>query len=551
MISASHRFRYAALFLAVSITMGGSPVSRTRAATSGYNVEERSVVAVRADLARGKVTSVQLVRAYLARIAAMDARGPALQSVIAINPDALADARAADARRRPGKPLGPLDGIPVLIKDNIESDDPTPTTAGSLALAKNVTRRDAPVVRRLKAAGAIILGKTNLSEWANIRSAHSISGWSAVGGLVKNPYSLDRNACGSSSGTGAAIAASFAAAGVGTETDGSVVCPSSLNGLVGLKPTVGLVSRTHVVPISHSQDTPGPMARSVADVALMLTGMAGSDPADPATRDADAHATDYSAAIAGATLRGKRIGVLRFATGGLPQVDALFEAAIGTMRAQGATIVEIRDFKPDPHLGDDELLVLLTELKADMNTYLATTPASVKSRTLADLIAFNRATPRELALFGQELFEMAQKTKGLRDPAYLAARARSLRAAGVDGIDKLIDSNKLDALIAPSDGPAWRTDVVTGDHTIGSADSLPAIAGYPHLTVPMGYVRGLPVGVSFIGKAWTEATLLALGSAYESATHHRHAPTYAPSIETSPALARILARKHEIRRAAP
>jgi len=544
MISASHRFRYAALFLAVSITMGGSTVSRTRAATSGYNVEERSVVAVRSDLARGRVTSVQLVRAYLARIAAMDAKGPALQSVIAINPDALADARAADARRRAGKPLGPLDGIPILIKDNIESDDPTPTTAGSLALVKNVTRRDAPVIKRLKAAGAIILGKTNLSEWANIRSTHSISGWSAVGGLVKNPYSLDRNACGSSSGTGAAIAASFAAAGVGTETDGSVVCPSSLNGLVGLKPTVGLVSRTHVVPISHSQDTPGPMARSVADVALMLTGMAGSDPADPATRDADAHATDYSAVLAGATLRGKRIGVLRFATGGLPQVDALFDAAIATMRAQGATIVEIRDFKPDPRLGDDELLVLLTELKADMNTYLATTPASVKSRTLADLIAFNRATPRELALFGQELFEMAQKTKGLRDPAYVAARRRSLRAAGVDGIDKLIDANKLDALIAPSDGPAWRTDVVTGDHTIGSADSLPAIAGYPHLTVPMGYVRGLPVGVSFIGKAWTEATLLALGSAYESATHHRRAPTYAPSIETTPALTRILGRKH-------
>jgi amidase len=392
------------------------------AATAPYRVEERSLTRVAADLARGRVTSVQLVRAYLARIAALDAKGPALQSIIAINPNALADARAADALRRAGKAVGPLAGIPVLIKDNIESDDPTPTTAGSLALARNVTRRDAPVVKRLKAAGAIVLGKTNLSEWANIRSTHSISGWSAVGGLVKNPYSLDRNACGSSSGTGAAIAASFAAAGVGTETDGSVVCPSSLNGLVGLKPTVGLVSRTHVVPISHSQDTPGPMARSVGDVALMLTGMAGSDPADPATRDADAHVTDYFMAAADGTLRGKRIGVLRFATGRLPQVDALFAAALATMRAQGATIVEIRDFKPDPHLGDDELLVLLTELKADLNAYLATTPPSVKTRTLAQLIAFNRADPRELSLFGQELFELAQKTKGLRDPAYLAAR---------------------------------------------------------------------------------------------------------------------------------
>jgi len=522
-------------------------MSRSSAATPAYDIEERSLVQIRADLARGKVTSVQLVRAYLARIAAMDTKGPALQSVIAINPDALADARAADAARRAGKPLGPLAGIPVLIKDNIESDDPTPTTAGSLALAKNVTRRDAPVVKRLKAAGAIILGKTNLSEWANIRSTHSISGWSAVGGLVKNPYSLDRNACGSSSGTGVAIAASFAAAGVGTETDGSVVCPSSLNGLVGLKPTVGLVSRTHVVPISHSQDTPGPMARSVADVALMLTGMAGSDPADPATLDADAHATDYSAAIAGATLRGKRIGVLRFATGQLPQVDDLFERALTAMRAQGATIVEIRDFKPDPKLGDDELLVLLTELKADMKTYLASTPPSVKSRTLADLIAFNRATPRELALFGQELFEQAEKTKGLRDPAYLAARKRSQHAAGADGIDKLIDANELDALVAPSDGPAWRTDVVTGDHSIGGADSLPAIAGYPHLTVPMGLVRGLPVGISFIGKAWTEAALLGLGAAYEKATHQRRPPTYAPSVETMPAMARILAKPKSAR----
>jgi amidase len=543
MKSGSHRLRYAALFLACAVTLGVFTMSRARAATPAYGVEERSLVQLRADLARGRVTSVQLVRAYLARIAAMDAKGPALQSVIAINPDALADARVADARRRSGKPLGPLAGIPLLIKDNIESNDPTPTTAGSLALVKNVTRRDAPVVARLKAAGAIILGKTNLSEWANIRSTHSISGWSAVGGLVKNPYSLDRNACGSSSGTGAAIAASFAAAGVGTETDGSVTCPSSLSGLVGLKPTVGLVSRTHVVPISHSQDTPGPMARSVADVALLLTGMAGSDPADPATRTADAHATDYAAALAGATLRGKRIGVLRFATGQLPSVDALFEQALAAMRAQGATIVEIRDYKPDPKIGDDELLVLLTELKADMKTYLASTPPRVKSRTLADLIAFNRATPRELALFGQELFEQAEKTKGLRDPAYLAARTRSQHAAGAEGIDKLIDANRLDALVAPSDGPAWRTDIVTGDHTIGGAGSLPAVAGYPHLTVPMGLVRGLPVGISFIGKAWTEAALLQLGAAYESATRMRRPPTYVPSIETTPALTRILTRK--------
>jgi amidase len=507
-------------------------------AANGYHVEEKSIAQLRGDLARGKVTSEGLVRAYLARIAAIDASGPSLHSVIAINPRALDDAKVADRERRAGRAMGMLGGIPILIKDNIESNDPNPTTAGSSALALNVTRRDAPVVQRLKNGGAIILGKTNLSEWANIRSSHSISGWSAVGGLVKNPYALDRNACGSSSGTGAAIAASFAAAGVGTETDGSVVCPSSINGLVGLKPTVGLVSRTHIVPISHSQDTAGPMARTVADVATMLTVMAGSDAADPATRNADKHKTDYVRALEGATLRKKRIGVLRFATGNLPEVDALFAAALAKLREQGATIVELKDYKPEPHLGDAELIVLLTELKVDLNAYLASTPARVKTRTLADVIAFNLADPRELTLFGQDTFEQAQATKGLKDPAYVRARAASLRAAGVDGIDKLIDANKLDALVAPSDGPAWRTDVVAGDHSNGNADSLPAIAGYPHLTVPMGYIRGLPVGLSFIGKAWTEAKLLGLGAAYENVTKHRRAPTYLPSIESGAAVQR-------------
>jgi amidase len=505
-----------------------------------YRVEEQSIAQLEADLAAGKVSSEDLVRAYLARIEAMDARGPALHSVIAINPHAIADAREADARRRSGN-ARLLEGIPILIKDNIESNDPTATTAGSEALALNVTQRDAPLVRRLKDAGAIVLGKTNLSEWANIRSSHSISGWSAIGGLVKNPYSLDRNACGSSSGTGAAVAASFAAAGVGTETDGSIVCPSSLAGLVGLKPTVGLVSRTHVVPISHSQDTPGPRARSVADAAALLTAMAGSDPADPATAEADRHKTDYRRAIEGASVRGKRIGVLRFATGNLPAVDVLFESALAVLRDQGAVLVEIKDYKPDPTLSDSELVVLLTELKADLNAYLATAAPAVSTRTLADVIAFNRAHPRELALFGQELFEQAEATKGLADPAYLEARRTTLKTAAADGIDKLIDANQLDALVAPSDGPAWRTDVVTGDHPSGGADQLPAIAGYPHLTVPMGDVRGLPVGISFIGKAWSEAQLLALGAAYEHATRHRKAPRYIPSIESESGVLRAFA----------
>ena len=526
---------FALALLCASLT--ATPVS-----AAPYAVTEKSVAQLQADLTRGAVTSETLVRAYLARIEAIDRSGPALHSIIAVNPQALADARARDAERRAGKVRGALHGIPVLIKDNIESDDGTATTAGSDALALNVTHRDAPLVKRLKAAGAIVLGKTNLSEWANIRSSHSISGWSSRGGLVKNPYALDRNACGSSSGTGSAIAASLAAVGVGTETDGSVTCPSSINGLVGLKPTVGLVSRSRVVPISHTQDTPGPMGRSVADVAALLSGIAGSDPADVATKDADAHKRDYVAALKGATLSGKRLGILKFATAGYPaREDALFAQAVATLRVQGATVIVLKDFKPDPKIGDDEDVVLLTELKADLNTYLASTPPSVTSRTLADLIAFNNTHPRELSIFGQETFKKAQGLGGLDDPKYVTARDDAKRLAGAEGIDKLILDNKLDALIAPSYGPAYRTDVVAGDHIAGDSSGLPAVAGYPHLTVPMGYVLGMPVGISFIGQAWSEAQLLAIGAAYEKATHLRHAPLYLPSIETSPDMAPNLA----------
>ena len=512
------------------------------ASAASYSVEEKSIAQLQADLARGAVSSQALVRAYLTRIAAIDRSGPALHSIIAVNPHALADARALDAERRAGNVRGPLHGIPVLIKDNIESDDGTATTAGSDALARNVTLRDAPLVKRLKAAGAIILGKTNLSEWANIRSTHSISGWSSVGGLVKNPYALDRNACGSSAGTGASIAASLAAVGVGTETDGSITCPSALNGLVGLKPTVGLVSRTRVVPISHTQDTPGPMGRSVADVATLLQGLAGSDPADVATKDADAHKKNYLAALKGASLKGKRLGLLSFASHtGYPREDAVFANAVALLKAQGATVIVLKDFKPDSKLGDYEDTVLATELKTDLNAYLATTPMTVKSRTLADLIAFNKSHPRELSLFGQEYFNRAQKLGGLDDPKYIKAHDEAKRLAGAEGIDKLISENNLDALISPSYGPAYRTDVVTGDHSSGDSSSLPAVAGYPHLTVPMGYVMGLPVGISFIGRAWTEDRLLAIGAAYERATHVRHAPTYEGSVETSPAIAPYLA----------
>jgi len=520
----------AALALAIALTVPGA----TGARAAPYPVAERSIFQLRADLESGRVTSVALVRAYLARIRSIDRAGPRLHSVIALNPHALADARKSDEARRRHQARGPLEGIPVLIKDNIETDDGTATTAGSLALKDNITRRDAPVARRLKDAGAIILGKTNLSEWANIRSSRSISGWSAIGGLVKNPYVLDRGACGSSAGTGAAIAASLAAAGVGTETDGSVTCPSSINGLVGLKPTVGLVSRTHIVPISHTQDTAGPMARSVEDVALLLTAMAGSDPADPATREADAHRADYATAMRHADLKGKRLGVLTYATGFSAAVDASFAQAVALLKAQGAEIVEIKDYKPPADLGEKEFLVLGTELKADLNSYLASTPPSVKTRTLADVITFNAAHPRETVLFGQETFELAQQAKGLDDPAYLAARADAHRMAGPDGIDKLLADDRLDALIAPSYGPAARIDVVGGGNIGGRSSTLPAVSGYPHLTVPMGQVQGLPIGLSFIGPAWSEARLLALGYAYEQASHARKPPDYIPSLESTP-----------------
>lgn len=494
------------------------------ACAAAPRVEEASIADLGAMMARG-TSSAAITRAYLARIGAMDRRGPALHAVIALNPAATAEARASDARRHAGRSLGPLDGVPILIKDNIEVAGPMATTAGSLALAGNVTDRDAPVVTALRRAGAVILGKTNLSEWANIRSTSSMSGWSAVGGLVRNPYVLDRTACGSSSGSGAAVAASFAAAAIGTETDGSVVCPSAMNGLVGLKPTLGLVSRTHIVPISHSQDTSGPMARSVRDVAILFAAMIGSDPADPATRDANRHRADYAAALVPDALRGVRVAVIRPA---MPaELAARFDAALAVLRAGGAVLIEAAA-PPREGLGKAETLVLQTELKADLDAYLATTPPAVTVRTLEQAIAFNRANAaREMPWFAQETFEAAAATKGLDDPAYLAARAQSLRQAGAAGIDAVLRAASARIIVQPSYGPAWTSDPVYGDQYDGpSASQLPAIAGYPHLTVPMGLVHGLPVGLSFIATAYGEAGLLAAGYVYEQASHAREAPHY-------------------------
>jgi amidase len=510
-------------------------VADLRDYASPAGVAEASIADLQAEMTAGRVTSEQLVRAYLARVAQIDRSGPTLRSVIALNPKAVEEARALDAERRAGHVRGPLHGVPILLKDNIETADPIPTTAGSLALKDNVSGRDAPLVARLRAAGAVILGKTNLSEWANIRSSRSISGWSAVGGLVKNPYALDRNACGSSSGSGAATAASLAAAAVGTETDGSITCPSAMTGLVGLKPTVGLVSRTYVVPISHSQDTAGPMGRSVADVAALLTAMAGFDPKDPATAEADAHRADYARALDTGALKGKRIGVMRPRDAD-PAVLAEFDRALDQLRAGGAELVDLTgQLKGQDEVGRNELVVLLTELKSDMGAYLASTPEAVKARSLDDLIAFDRAhAEQEMPLFGQDLFEQAQAMKGPDGDDYRRARETARRLAGAEGLDKVMTAGRLDAVVAPTTGPAWRTDVVDGDHDSGSASTLPAVAGYPHLTVPMGEVKGLPVGLSFIGRAWSEPQLLALGYAYEQRAHARKPPTYAPSIELDP-----------------
>lgn len=509
---------------------------------SSYNVEERSIAELRADLESGAVTSEQLVQAYLDRIAAIDDAGPTLNSVITLNPQALEQARALDAERAAGRIRGPLHGIPILLKDNIESADPMPTTAGSLALANNVTNRDAPLVARLRAAGAVILGKTNLSEWANIRSSASVSGWSAVGGLTRNPYALDRNTCGSSSGSGAAIAASLAAIAVGTETDGSIVCPSSVNGLVGIKPTVGLVSRTHIVPISHTQDTAGPMGRSVADVAILLTALAGTDPNDAATAEADNLRQDYSAALDANALRGRRLGVMRFAAGFHTGVDRRFEAALRELRAAGAEIIEI-ETAPEgwDSIGQDEFTVLLAELRSDLDAYLATTPDSVVTRTLADVIAFNANTPAETVFFGQDLFEAAQASGGVANADYQAARRRAVAAAS-SAIDAMLRSNRVDALIAPTTGPAWTSDVINGDHYVGGgASMLPAVAGYPHVTVPMGLVDGLPVGLSFVGGAWTEAQLLSYAYVYEQSARPRTPPGYLPTLNQAEHIAPALA----------
>jgi amidase len=505
--------------------------------TGPLNLEGRTLQDLSVQLQARHVTSEQLVKWYLDRIDTIDRNGPKLQAVLAVNQQALAVAKQLDRELAAGKSRSPLHGLPILIKDNIETADDLPTTAGSLALAENVTHRDSPLVAKLRAAGMIILGKTNLSEWANYRSNRAISGWSGVGGLTRNPYGLDRSPCGSSSGSGAGVAASLATAAIGSETDGSVTCPASVNGIVGLKPTVGLVSRTHIVPISHSQDTAGPMGHSVTDVAMLLDAIAGTDPADAATAEADAHRGQYVLGLRADALNGKRIGVLRFQAGFHTETDAVFAQALQILKDAGATLVEIPKWPAADAIGDAETTVLSVEFKADVNAYLATTPSAVKSRTLADLIDFNHSRQaRELGLFGQELFEKSQATKGLDDPDYRKALETSKRLAGPEGIDKMMADNKVDALVAPTAGPAWVVDSVNGDHASGSSTTMPAVAGYPHLSVPMGTVFGLPVGLSIIAGKWADGAVLAYGFAFEQRLGFAARPRFDAHLMITPAV---------------
>jgi amidase len=469
------------------------------------------------------------VAADLARIAALDHAGPRLNSILAIDPQALAKARSIDRRRSFARE--PLRGFTLVVKDSAEIAD-LPTTAGSLALKDNVTGRTAPAIRGLLNAGAVIIGKANLSEWSNFRSARSISGWSGVGGLVRNPYALDRTACGSSAGSAVAVAAGLVTAAVGAETDGSITCPASMNGVVGLKPTLGLVSRTFVVPISPEQDTLGPIARTVSDAAEVLTAMAGSDPADPATAQADRAKVDY-ARLEAQSLKGARLGVLRLNQGRSPATDALFEATLAVLKAQGAVLVELSP--PDrpalEQIGADEEVSLRIEFRTAIDAYLAARPGTGEVRSLADLVAFNAAEPRETALFGQDILEAALRAPSLDDPAYRAARARARSGAQATLNGFLATGGGLDALVGPTTGPAGVIDTVNGQRALGSLSSLPAVAGYPHLTVPMGQVRGLPVGLSFIGPAWSEARLLNLGYGFEQATMARRDPTFPASAD--------------------
>ncbi|HET8826988.1 MAG TPA: amidase [Terriglobales bacterium] len=500
------------------------------AKAKSFEFEEATIADLQAKVQSGELTVHALTKACLARIEELD-KGH-VNSVIEVNPDAVAIAQGLDRERKANRMRRPMHGIPVLIKDNIDTSDKMQTTAGSLALLGSKPTQDSAVAQRLREAGAVILGKTNLSEWANIRSSHSTSGWSGRGGLTRNPYALDRNPCGSSSGSGAATSANFCTVAVGTETDGSIVCPSSSNGLVGIKPTVGLVSRRGIIPISHSQDTAGPMARTVRDAAILLGVLAGSDPADSATVDADSKKQkDYTQFLDPNGLKSARIGVARKYFGFSDAVDKLMNDVIAEMKSAGAEIVDPADLESHGKFDDSELTVLLYELKADLNAYLAARP-DAQVKTLSDVIAFNdKNKEKEMPYFGQDMFVKAQAKGSLSDKEYVDALASNHKLAREQGIDGVMDKNHLDALIAPTGGPAWLTDLANGDHFTGGSSNAAAVAGYPNINVPAGFVFGLPVGISFFGRAWSEPTLIKIAYGFEQLTKVRKPPKFLPSMK--------------------
>ncbi len=497
------------------------------AAVPKFELNEITVDQIQAGLKSRRFTAKSLAAKYLARIRSVN---KVVNAVIEVNPDAVAIASALDAEYRAKGPRGPMHGVPVLIKDNIDTHDRMRTSAGSLALAESVAPRDAFVVERLRAAGAVILGKTNLSEWANFRSTHSVSGWSGRGGQTRLPYVLDRNPSGSSSGSGAAVAANLCAVAVGTETDGSVISPSSMCSLVGIKPTVGLVSRSGIIPISHTQDTAGPMARTVRDAAILLSAMTGVDPRDPATREGKVR--DYTDSLDAKGLRGARIGVARKFAGNNAAGDKIFDESIAELKRQGAEVVDPADLTTYDQYREAEFEVLLYEFKADLSAYLSGLPASVPVRSLADVIAFNeRHRDREMPYFAQEIMLQAQEKGPLTEQKYLDALAKCRKLTRDDGIDATLSTHRLDAIVAPTSAPAWPIDWVLGDRGVPDCTSPAAIAGYPHITVPAGFVMGLPVGLSFFGAAWSEPVLLKLAYAYEQATKARRPPSFVPSVE--------------------
>jgi len=496
-----------------------------------FELDEVTIAELQRGMRSGQFTARSITKAYLARIEALDKQGPAINAVIELNPDALAIADDLDKEYKEKGPRGPLHGVPVLIKDNIDTADQMSTTAGSLALEGFGPTHDAFVVQRLRVAGAVILGKANLSEWANFRASHSVSGWSARGGQTRNPYVLDRNPCGSSSGSAVAVAANLCTVAIGTETDGSIVCPSAMNGIVGIKPTLGLVSRRGVIPIAHSQDTPGPMARTVRDAAILLNTLTGADPDDPATKEAASKSEpDYTKFLDANGLSGARLGIARKFFGYNATVDRVINDCIAVMKQCGAQTIDLADY-PAEKIGDSELEVLLYEFKADLNTYLKTRGESLIVRSLADIIAFNEEKrAEEMPFFEQDLMIKAEMKGPLTEKAYKDALARNHKLSRTKGIDAVIGEHYVDAIIAPTNGPAWLTDWVTGDHESDSCSTPAAVAGYPHITVPAGFVAGLPVGISFFGSAWSEPTLLKLAYAFEQATRMRRAPSFLPTV---------------------